>query len=323
MDRAPDPLWETVCSLHRLQTSRGRWAYADWYHDARAALVGTPLGKAVRQLLVPVLPRARYFPDFLTPAESADGLDRGLAAILDASPARVAHEMGRLDKISGAPVWALRLAERETREEFVKVLRAYHDAVIRPHHDRIHSDIEGEHASWARTAVNTGVRGLLSGLSPAVQWVPPALHLDYVEDRDLRLDGRGLRIVPSWFCSQQPTALADAGLPPVLVCPLDRRAPQAAARTPEASLSALLGKTRAAALRALAHGATTSELARFLGVSPATGTHHTTVLRDSGLITSRRGHNLVLHTLTPLGAAMLRPVLPSHPRKSAVDCEAG
>lgn len=310
--RTPDPLWEIVCSLHRLQTTQGRWAYADWYCSAREALVGNRrLGDAVRRLLVPVLPRARYFPDFLTPHESADGLDRGLTAIRDTPSARVAREVHRLEEVNGAPSWARRLVERRTREEFVKVLRAYHDAVIAPHHDRICAGLTGERSLRAHQALDTGIDGLLAGLTPAMRWQPPVLHIDYVEDRDVHLEGRGLHLVPSFFCWQTPITLADDTLQPVLVYPLHRSRLPAPARPSDASLAALLGKTRAAALRALALGATTSELARFLSVSPATVTHHTTVLRDAGLIISRRSHNTVLHTITPLGAAMLRPVPPS------------
>ncbi|MFC3577680.1 ArsR/SmtB family transcription factor [Streptomyces yaanensis] len=311
MASSPDPLWEITCSLHRLQTARGRWAYADWYRDTRDTLAGTSLGEAVRRLLVPVLPRARYFPDFLTPHESVDGLDRGLAAIVDTPPTRVAHEVGMLARVSGAPAWAPRLVERETREELVKVLRAYHDAVIAPHQDRLRASIGGERALGAREALDTGIEGLLGGLSPAMRWRPPVLQVDYVEDRDLYLGGRGLRLVPSYFCWQAPIALADDTLQPVLVYPLRAARLPAPAFPSDASLAALLGRTRAAALRALALGATTSELARFLGISPATATHHTTVLRDAGLIMSQRSNNTVLHTLTPLGAAMLRRTLMS------------
>lgn len=144
-----------------------------------------------------------------------------------------------------------------------------------------------------------------------MRWQPPVLHVDYVEDRDLHLAGRGLRLIPSYFCWQRPIALADATLQPVLVYPLQQSLPTIPERLPEASLASLLGRTRAAALRTLALGATTSELAGYLGVSAATATHHTTVLRDAGLVLSRRSGNTVLHTLTPLGAALLRPTAPS------------
>ncbi|MFJ9004416.1 winged helix-turn-helix domain-containing protein [Streptomyces canus] len=301
----PDPLWETAFSLHRLQTTQGRWAYADWHHSTRATLTGTRLGAAVRGLLIPVLPRARYWPDFLTPAECADGLEAGLTAIRDTPPERVVHEMNLLARCCGAPDWAPGLAERDPREELVRILRAYHDAVVAPHQDRMCESLAGERVLLARSTLNGGVGGLLAGLSPAMRWCPPVLHVDYVEDRDLYLGGRGLRLVPSYFCWKAPVSLADGTLRPVLVYPLHgARLPAPA--LPDAALSALLGRTRAAALRAVALGMTTSELARFLGVSPATATHHTTVLRDAGLSTSRRLQNSVLHTLTPLGAAMLR-----------------
>ncbi|RPE43739.1 DNA-binding transcriptional ArsR family regulator [Streptomyces sp. Ag109_O5-1] len=309
---APDPLWEITFSLHRLQTSRGRWAYADWYRETRTVLAGTPLGAAVRRLLVPVLPRARYLPDFLTPHEAADGLDPGLAAIVDTPPVRVAHEIRTLDRLTGAPDWAPRLVEREAREDLAGLLRAYHEAVIAPHESRIHAKVASECALRGRDTLAAGLDGLLAGLSPAIRWHPPVLLVDYVIDRDLYLEGRGLRLVPSYFCWQSPVSLADDTLRPVLVYPVqgDRRA--VPGRPPDASLAALLGRTRAAALRSLALGATTSELARFLGVSVPTATHHTTVLRDAGLVMSHRHHNTVLHTLTPLGAALLGPA-PARP----------
>ncbi|WP_327121955.1 helix-turn-helix domain-containing protein [Streptomyces sp. NBC_01341] len=305
----PDPLWEIVFSLQRLQTSQGRWAYADWHHSTRATLAGTRLGAAVRRLLTPMLPRAPYLPDFLTPHESAHGLERGLAAILDTPPARVAHEMDLLARISGAPDWAPRMAERASRDELVRVMRAYHDAVIAPHHDRMCESLAGERGLVARATLDSGVGGLLAGLSPSMRWRPPVLHVDYIEDRDLHLEGRGLRLVPSHFCWKLPMSLADGTLRPVLVYPVHGARPPEPAR-PDLALCALLGRTRATALRTLALGATTSELARSLGVTPATATHHTTILRDAGLITSRRVQNTVLHVLTPLGAAMLRGPAP-------------
>ncbi|MHB9861588.1 ArsR/SmtB family transcription factor [Streptomyces sp. YIM S03343] len=302
----PDPLWEIACSLHRLQTARGRWAYADWFRDTRVALSGTPLGRAVRGLLVPVLPRARYLPDFLTPPESADCLNAGLAAIVDTPPERVAQETGLLQRHSGAPVWTSRLTERDAREDLAAALRAYHEAVVAPHQDRIHAAIAAEQALRARQTLGIGVDGLLAGLSPTMHWRPPVLHVDYVEDRDLYLDGRGLHLIPTYFCWRSPVSLADNTLQPVLVYPLHDLGPAPDPSPAEASLGALLGRTRAAVLRAVALGATTSELARLLGISPATATHHANVLRDSGLLTSHRRNNTVLHTLTPLGAAMLR-----------------
>ena len=74
---------------------------------------------------------------------------------------------------------------------------------------------------------------------------------------------------------------------------------------PAAGLAALLGRTRAKAIRGIAAGCTTTELARAPGVAPATASEHATVLRNARLISTRRHRNAVLHTLTPLGAALL------------------
>lgn len=70
-------------------------------------------------------------------------------------------------------------------------------------------------------------------------------------------------------------------------------------------LSALLGRTRAAVLEAIADGGNTTAVAERLGVSPASASEHAAVLREAGLITSVRVRNCVQHTLTPLGAALL------------------
>ncbi|WP_067543171.1 ArsR/SmtB family transcription factor [Nocardia crassostreae] len=82
-------------------------------------------------------------------------------------------------------------------------------------------------------------------------------------------------------------------------------------------LSALLGRTRAAVLEAIADGGSTTLLAQRLGVSPATASEHAAVLREAGLVASIRVRNSVHHNLTPLGVALLglhprRRLEPSH-----------
>ncbi|WP_241845701.1 ArsR/SmtB family transcription factor [Streptomyces sp. CB02261] len=58
-------------------------------------------------------------------------------------------------------------------------------------------------------------------------------------------------------------------------------------------------------------GRTTSELAGRVGLSPATVSHHVTVLREAGLLTSRRIGGVVLHTVTRLGTDLLEPAMTS------------
>jgi DNA-binding transcriptional ArsR family regulator len=58
-------------------------------------------------------------------------------------------------------------------------------------------------------------------------------------------------------------------------------------------------------LQATASGANTGQLAKRIGISPATASHHATILRKAGLIRSQRQANEMLHEVTPLGAALL------------------
>ncbi|MGW1712875.1 ArsR/SmtB family transcription factor [Streptomyces sp. NPDC002156] len=53
------------------------------------------------------------------------------------------------------------------------------------------------------------------------------------------------------------------------------------------------------------HGITTTDLAQRTGISPATVSHHTTVLRDAGLITTHRNGTNAHHLPTPLGAQLV------------------
>jgi DNA-binding transcriptional ArsR family regulator len=72
------------------------------------------------------------------------------------------------------------------------------------------------------------------------------------------------------------------------------------------ALAALVGRTRAAVLYSVADGCTTTELARRAGISLPAASQHAAVLRNAGLITTRRAGSAVLHALTPLGAELLQ-----------------
>lgn len=301
---APHALWEIAASLHRFQTPAGRWAYAHWYRTARERLREAGLESAVRQLLLPLYPRASYWPDFLTPLEGAAGLEAGLKAILATPPTQVTAELAALARIRRVPAHLARLPEKESRTELVSVLRAYHRTVIEPHEEWMHEGVHTERVRLARHSLDGGTEGLLGGLGPAVRWQHPRLEIStYPTEHDIRLQGRGLLLIPSYFCWKGPVSLADPALPPVLAYSLHHEPPRPTAGSP--SLEILLGRARARVLRATAAGATTTEAAHRAGVTPATATHHTTALRDAGLITSHRHGNSVIHTLTLLGATML------------------
>jgi DNA-binding transcriptional ArsR family regulator len=306
----PDPLWEVASTLHRFQSRRGLWAYADWHRAARADLQRGGLATAVRGLLMPLFPRGVYFPDFLTPVQAHQGLDAGLDAIMSAPRERVLAELTTLDRVSRAPSGVARLADTDGRRELVDVIRSYHATAVAPHGERMQARLDADRSLRARALLDGGVDGLLSSFTPWMRWRRPVLEVDYLaEDRDLYLAGRGLLLIPSYFSWGEPVSLADPDLPPVLTYSLHHTVPDPTprdARTAKTPLAALLGSTRAIILRAAASGGTTGELARAAGVSAASATRHTTALRDAGLLMSHRQGAAVLHTITPLGAALLR-----------------
>lgn len=113
------------------------------------------------------------------------------------------------------------------------------------------------------------------------------------------------------YSAAAPTMIGTGPNPPRLLYPAARlgaltaKPRQVRIPVPSKALAALLGPTRAEALLTLAVGCGTFELAERLGVSPTAGSKHTAVLREAGLITTHRDRNTVLHSLTPLGNALL------------------
>ncbi|MCP3800773.1 winged helix-turn-helix domain-containing protein [Allokutzneria sp. A3M-2-11 16] len=310
---APDPLWETVLSVQRLLARDGDVVFDGWRHQVRSAFTQPSLLDQLR-LLLPLLPPRGYFPDFLTPTNGAQGLRAGIEAILSTPKQRLRAELDLLDNRYQLPSWVGALAEgdREVLRRLTSAIVTYHEVALAPYQSRLQACVDSDRAVRARTVLDAGAEGLLSGLRPLMRWSYPVLEVEYPVDQELHLDGRGLLLLPSFFCYQYPVSLMDPTLTPVLVYPVERDVKwigdtsRKARSDTERALAALLGSTRAGVLDAVAAGHTTSELARRMNISPASASQHATVLRNAGLVTSRRYGSAVLHTLTPLGASLLR-----------------
>ncbi|MGW7576092.1 winged helix-turn-helix domain-containing protein [Streptomyces sp. NPDC054765] len=307
----PDPLWETVLAMHHLiPPGRGVPVYGAWRARARRELDERGLTRAARLIGTLAPAGARYCPDFLTPDAARDGLAAGLEALRDTPRVRLTTETARAGLPARLPRWtgALAAGSRQPLHELAAAFQEVHRAVIAPDWTGAAATVDGDRGGRTRTLCHGGVDGMLHTFRPAIRWEPPVLHVDYPQDRDLRLGGRGLRLIPSHFCWRRPIALADPGLPPVLVYPVEHATDWAPATTgschPQA-LSALLGRTRARILAALDAPATTGELARRLRVSAPSASEHVSALREANLARSRRDGCSVVHALTPLGTALL------------------
>ncbi|MDJ0464489.1 helix-turn-helix domain-containing protein [Streptomyces sp. H27-C3] len=299
----PDALWETILSFHRIRDRRGAQVFGEWRKESRTRLKGET------RLLAAVVPTRGYFPDFLTPREGLNGMETGLEAIRATAPERLRGELALLATDRTAPPDRLApLAEGRSSAvgRLNGALRGYHRAAVEPYWPHIQAHVEADRAARGRALLDGGADELLASLPPMLRWRPPVLEADYPVDRDLHLDGRGLLLQPSFFCRGTPVVYRDPRLAPVLVYPVTHTGSPGADTDPGPSLARLVGATRSAVLGAIGSGCTTSELACRSGVSLASASQHACVLREAGLLVTLRHGNAVLHSLTPLGAALLR-----------------
>ena len=310
----PDHLWEISNSIQTLQRADGTREFGEWRRWARPRL---PEGS---RLLSPLLPPHGCSPDFLTPmyGERAS-LQAAVDTLVRTPRPRLRADLTRVAATRRLPGWTTALADGdgETLWQLGEVLRTYHREVLAPFWHRVHAHIDADRVLRVHGLLDGAVDGLLAGLGPRFRWRPPVLEADYPVEHDLRLNGRGLLLQPSFFCWPTPITLADGDLPPVLVYPIDHERhwsrPEPPSRTGgrgEAAdagpLGQLVGHTRAAVLRATRTGASTVELARLLRVTHPAVSQHVKVLRAAGLVTTIRRGGRSLHVATAEGRALLR-----------------
>lgn len=308
--REPDPLWEVVLGLQQLHPSHlGSLAHATWRRKAHEQLRRQGVNGAVA-LLNDLVPLKGYFPDFLTPAAAEAGLDEGLAAVAATPRAQLSAELAYAARTRALPSWLRHLAhgDRATLEQVGAALRAVHDTVVRPGWAMVSDHVTADVAVRLRAFADGGAEGALASLRPVLHWEPPVLWADYPSrygDLDVHLDGRGLRLVPSFFCWGTPVVLADLALPPVVVYPVRHSSEFLTRADRRDTLAALLGGTRSRVLSALVSPSSTRELASRLALSPSSASEHTGVLRNAGLVSTSREGQRVVHRLTALGEAVL------------------
>lgn len=296
-----DPMWEVVGSVQMLQLDQGRRPpiFEPWIRRSRSRLRHRATRSAT-EVLATVAPLNDYFPDFLTPDQPSTGLDRDLETVLSTPKHRLREELGQLT--TSAP-WVKQLAAGHpaSLHRFGDVVRRYFQTMIEPDRAAIEGVLAANRTNVLRRMMVGGTEAVLDDLGPSMRWRSPYLECRYPIDRTVRLGGRGLLLVPSYFCCRMPVMLADESLSPVLVYPVDHPETEVGGR----GIAELIGSTRAAVLSSVLDGASTSDVAGRVGISLATASHHTSVLRGAGLITSTRRANRVIHAPSSLGLAML------------------
>ncbi|MEU6652584.1 MarR family transcriptional regulator [Streptomyces sp. NPDC046900] len=316
-DLARTRVAETAMPLHELELaaralqSRNQPARFDaWRHRARAQL------SAQARMALALIPAVGSSPNFLSPTES------GTAGELLEQVCGTPRERIRADMLETAqhrpslPAWTRHLADDATLlAELCTGLSHLHATLLAPHWAQFTEHLAVDRTLRLQHVLSGGVEQLLTLANPRwMRWNPPVLEIRMVNgaDRDLHLEGQGLLLLPSMFGTR---AIVTDGRPVSVSYPaFQNQHPNeitAHASMPgygrSSSVSTLLGRTRTVVLSVIAEhqGCSTKELADRAAIAAASASEHATVLREAGLIRSLRHRNSVLHSLTPLGRALL------------------
>lgn len=305
----PDPMWEIVLSLYMLGAASDELVFGQWRQRALARI------PPESRILLDVVPSQGYSPDFLSPLVGGEDPRDGIDAVLNTPRQRIAEELDLRFGEGRRPPWTDALARKDSAavRTLGRSLRTYFDVALRPYWGYI-----SQIAERSATSIGGAAEGPVSAIlrlkdQPSVRRAPrTTVELAYGNDQDLDLRGRGLVLIPAFFCAINPVTFHDPSLPPVLLYPVGHkpvsfltRAAQGTGPTQEV-LRRLFGRTRASVLRTLSDKVcTTGELARTLGISMASASEHASLLRAAGLVASERYGNTVRHRLTPLGLEFL------------------
>ena len=297
-----DPMWELLMSSYRIRRPEGEPFFGRWRKGSRTAVPESG------RLLMSAVPPYGYCPDFLTPAGHTT-IGDGVAAVLETPVKALAGDVAEL-AAQGTRVtpWLRRLAGGETRElhRLGTALHDYYRQCLAPDWATVRHVVARDRRRLRANLDRGGPQLLLSTLHPDITWSPPVLRVRFPIEQELHLDGRGLRLIPTFFAHGMPTTYKDPDLPPALVYSIGHACFDSDAE-PGPSLVALLGQTRARVLVTVATTrCNTSELAAATGVSLATASQHASVLRAGGLITSTRSGKSQIHEITPLGLGVIR-----------------
>lgn len=301
---AYSPMWELVASLRTLSDPTRQAIHRPWVTAVRPRLATFGAGLAE---LFALVPPEGYMPDFLTPPPEAPApsfpseLER-----IRRTPPRTAHtEVSRLDPGRSPAIRAFLDDPAAGIERVADTLARYWDACLREHWPRVHGLLEADVIRRTRTLAAGGARALFDSLNPAVTWTGDRLHIDRPHCLIEGPHGDGLVLVPSAF-HWPAVAVMSAPYQAMLAYPVagvgtlwDDTPPPA----PD-GLAALIGRSRARMLVALAEPSTTTALAKRLSLTTGAVSQHLSVLRGGGLAVGKRVGKEVYYRRTPTGDAL-------------------
>ncbi|MGW1493048.1 DUF5937 family protein [Streptomyces sp. NPDC002402] len=305
---AISPLWETQDAVRTLKRPARYGYHLPWLRRIRQDAEGLDL-----TALWLLMPWRGHSPDFLGPPPigPAASFEEEIAAVRGADPEAAREDLAR--SLSCTPGAAESPQGRALLDDPGRAIHTLADtmeqawhALVEPEWPRLRALLEADVAFHTRRLAQGGIEGLFADLHPRLRWADGTLTLATPFDHVRVLDGQGLMLMPSVFCWPDVVTGFEPPWQPTLAYPargIGALWAGPAGPAPQA-LAHLLGDRRAAVLLALDEPAGTSTLAQLLGLSPSSVSAHLSVLRDAGLLTSRRAGHQVLYERTPLGIAL-------------------
>lgn len=258
-----------------------------------------------------------YLPDFLTATASWEMTPEAeLDALRAASLEGMRVDFGKMVlRSTGARRQALREMQEHpirTRAIIADAWSEVWEAALAPVWPQLERILRADIVVRSRAIATGGIAGMAGDLHPKVGWGDGAVRVSlrrHSEQVDCR--GSGLVLVPSVMSSWGCMVLTEPPAQPTLFYPARGVTAGWAKDAIEisAALSALLGPARAEILLEAGNARTTSQVAKDAGIAVSTASHHLTVLRAAGLVSSERDGARMLHLRTPLGEALVGAAL--------------
>ncbi|HEY9474181.1 MAG TPA: winged helix-turn-helix domain-containing protein [Mycobacteriales bacterium] len=297
----PAPLAELALALATLQRRDSHPAFSPWRRRTAQAL--PPQARPLLQLISPL----GAGPTFLDPP--TDATEEAIEHVLSTPRTRVRAELQRMCTIDRtATPWVRHLGDmdREAWQILKRAMYVAYRTVLGHAWTRIQAGFHADTTWRTSLLARRGLHAVLASLSATVRWQGTTmLETHFPRDLDIRLNGRGLILQPTltWaghlLVGPHPDGRVILTYPALTSLPHLEPAPR------DDPIRALLGTTRAEALRLLTRDHTTTDLARELAITTAAASMQAKALREAGLIKSRRDGKAVIHRCTRLGVDLL------------------
>jgi DNA-binding transcriptional ArsR family regulator len=176
---------------------------------------------------------------------------------------------------------------------------------VRPWWAQLRDVLDADITYRARQLADEGTGATLAGLDRRIRWQDgDHLVVDIGANGQGRVNDQGLVLLPSVFTWPGLGVMPDPPWHPTIIYPARGIATLWHDQPPSPADLALIGRTRAAVLQALAEPVPTTGLAARCPLPVSTVSEHLAVLRAAQLVKASRTGRFLVPRQTPLGSAL-------------------